>query len=161
MFENILGTKNFTGKHMLGVLVLFFGTIIAVNLVMATYAVTTWTGLVVKDDFGASQHYNEKLDSMRRQAALGWTGELNYGNELITFHLRDKEKQPIDNATVTVKVGRPTHEGADRTITLKRGPVDDYAADLKLLPGIWNVEVDVKGARGEAYQQRVRLYVRG
>jgi nitrogen fixation protein FixH len=161
MFENILGTKNFTGKHMLGVLFLFFGTIIAVNLVMATYAVTTWTGLVVKDDFGASQHYNEKLDAMRKQAALGWSGELNYGNELISFRLRDKDKQAITDATVKVKVARPTHEGADRTITLSRGPIDDYAASLKLMPGIWNVEIDVRGAHDESYQQRVRLYVRG
>lgn len=160
MIENILGTKRFTGWHMLGFLVLFFGTIIAVNLVMATFAVTTWTGLVVKDDFGASQHYNQKLDEMHKQAALGWHGAFDYGNGLITYHLEDNQARPITGATVTVKVGRPTYEGQDHTIRLVRGPVRDYAADLKLLPGIWNVEIDVKGPAGERYQQRVRLYVR-
>lgn len=161
MFENLLGNKHFTGWHMLGVLFLFFGTIITVNLVMATFAVTTWTGLVVKDDFGASQHYNEKLAEMRKQAALGWHGEVDYGNGLLTYHLRDGNSEPVDASSVTVRVARPTHEGEDRTLTLSRGPARDYATGVQLLPGIWNVEIDVTGPAGESYQQRVRLYVRG
>ena len=35
MIDKILGTKQFTGYHMLGVLFLFFGTIISVNLTLA------------------------------------------------------------------------------------------------------------------------------
>lgn len=161
MFDNLLGNKHFTGRHMLAVLVLFFGVVISVNLIMARYAITTWTGLVVKDDFGASQHYNEKLDQMRQQAALGWSGRLEYGNGLVTYHLENSKASPVLGATVTVHAARPTHEGQDQTIVLEKGPVADYAANLSLLPGIWNVEIDVKGSSGESYQQRVRLYVRG
>jgi nitrogen fixation protein FixH len=160
MIANILGTRRFTGRHMLGLLLLFFGTVIAVNVLMATLAITTWTGLVVKDDFGASQHYNQKLDEMARQAALGWRGELDYGNGLITFRLKDAKSEPVRGATVTVDAGRPTHEGQDRTVALAEGAQQDYQAALALQPGIWNVEVDVTGAGGEKYQQRVRLYVR-
>jgi len=159
MFVNLFGTRRFTGWHMLGLLLLFFGTTIAVNGVMATIAVRTWTGLVVKDDFGASQHYNEKIEEMRRQAALGWRGELDYGNGSASFHLKDASAAPITDATVVLKIGRPTHEGSDLTVTLNAGE-RGYGAALKLDRGIWNAEIDVIGAHGEHYQQRVRLYVR-
>ena len=38
----------FTGAHMLAVMVAFFGTVIAVNLVLAVLARSSWTGLVVE-----------------------------------------------------------------------------------------------------------------
>ena len=52
--------KEFTGRHMLAIMLAFFGTIIAVNLVMAIFASRSWTGLVVKNSYVASQEFNEK-----------------------------------------------------------------------------------------------------
>ena len=50
----------FTGRHMLAIMLAFFGVIIAVNLVMATLASKSWTGLVVKNTYVASQQFNRK-----------------------------------------------------------------------------------------------------
>jgi nitrogen fixation protein FixH len=36
----------FTGYHMLAILVAFFGVIISVNLLMAYYANSSWSGLI-------------------------------------------------------------------------------------------------------------------
>ena len=55
----------FTGRHMLAVVFAFFGTIITVNLVMAFLATGTFPGLVVKNSYIASQHYNERLAETR------------------------------------------------------------------------------------------------
>ena len=55
MIRDFFRPTEFTGYHMLGVLVLYFGTIITVNLVMARFAITTWTGLVVENTYVASQ----------------------------------------------------------------------------------------------------------
>ncbi|TGV41583.1 cytochrome oxidase, partial [bacterium M00.F.Ca.ET.168.01.1.1] len=38
--------REFTGRHMLVIILAFFGVVIAVNLTMATLASTSWTGLV-------------------------------------------------------------------------------------------------------------------
>ena len=73
MLKAVFKPAQFTGWHMAGVLCLFFGTIIAVNMVLAVNASTTWTGLVVKNSYVASQHYNETLAAAARQAKRGWT----------------------------------------------------------------------------------------
>ena len=65
--------REFTGRHMLFVMVAMFGTIIAVNLVMAHFAVATFGGTVVDNSYVASQDYNRWLADARAQKALGWT----------------------------------------------------------------------------------------
>ena len=53
--------RRFTGGHMLALVCGFFGVVIAVNLTMALFATGSWTGLVVKNSYVASQHFNEEL----------------------------------------------------------------------------------------------------
>ncbi|NJR13875.1 MAG: hypothetical protein HC779_06455, partial [Phyllobacteriaceae bacterium] len=60
------------GYHMLAIFVAFFGVIVAVNLTMARFAVTHWTGLVVKNSYVASQNYNGWLRQAAASKALGW-----------------------------------------------------------------------------------------
>ena len=63
--------KPFTGWHMVVALGLFFGTIITVNLAMAYYANSTWSGLVVKNTYVASQEFNGKVADVRRKRLWG------------------------------------------------------------------------------------------
>ena len=57
--------REFTGKHMLVIMFAFFGVIIAVNLTMATFAHTSWSGLVVQNSYVAGQHFNRKAEEGR------------------------------------------------------------------------------------------------
>jgi len=61
-------TKRFTGWHMTGILLGFFGIIVAVNFTMATLATRTFGGVVVQNSYVASQRYNEWLKAARAQA---------------------------------------------------------------------------------------------
>jgi nitrogen fixation protein FixH len=62
----------FTGRHMTAILVGFFGVVIAVNLLMARFATSTFGGIVVENSYVASQEFNGWLDDARQQRALGW-----------------------------------------------------------------------------------------
>lgn len=64
---------SFTGRHMTGILMCFFGLVVIVNFVMARFAVATFGGSVVENSYVASQKYNAWLADARRQEALGWT----------------------------------------------------------------------------------------
>jgi nitrogen fixation protein FixH len=55
----------FTGWHMLGIMVAFFGVIIAVNLTMAYNAIHSWSGLVVQNTYVASQEFNDKAETAK------------------------------------------------------------------------------------------------
>ncbi len=68
--------KPFTGYHMTAILVVFFGVVIAVNLVMARAAIGSFGGTVVENSYVASQQYNQWLDAADQQAKLGWSTEV-------------------------------------------------------------------------------------
>jgi|SRR5512139_1136402 nitrogen fixation protein FixH len=65
-------TTRFTGWHMATLLVAFFGVVIAVNLIMARYASSTFGGIVVENSYVASQEFNGWLDAAKDQEKLGW-----------------------------------------------------------------------------------------
>ena len=62
----------FTGWHAAAMLAGFFGVIVVVNLIMASYAVSTFGGVVVENSYVASQHFNRWLEEARRSEELGW-----------------------------------------------------------------------------------------
>ena len=55
-------TRQFTGRHMLAILIAFFGTVIAVNMVMAVLATRTFGGLVVENSYVATRQFNGWLE---------------------------------------------------------------------------------------------------
>jgi nitrogen fixation protein FixH len=75
LIRAIFQPTEFTGKHMLATMVAFFGVIITVNLIMARFAVTTWSGLVVPNTYVASQQFNAKAAEARAIDAIGLPDE--------------------------------------------------------------------------------------
>jgi nitrogen fixation protein FixH len=64
--------KRFTGRHMTMILLAGFGVVIAVNLLMARLAVSTFGGVVVENSYVASQEFNTWLKAAEESRALGW-----------------------------------------------------------------------------------------
>jgi nitrogen fixation protein FixH len=69
-------SQGFTGRHMLMIMVGFFGLVIAVNFTMARLASETFGGSVVANSYVASQKFNGWLQAARDQKALGWAPQL-------------------------------------------------------------------------------------
>jgi nitrogen fixation protein FixH len=64
------GVREIKGWHVLAFTVAAFGVIIAVNLVMAYKAISTFPGLEVENSYVASQTFDA---DRKAQEALGWT----------------------------------------------------------------------------------------
>ena len=62
--------REFTGWHMAITMIAFFGVIISVNLTMAILASSTWTGLIVKNGYVASQDRVTRLGKHLRAMSL-------------------------------------------------------------------------------------------
>ncbi len=151
--------KRFTGRHMLFAMLAFFGVVIAVNLTMAVFASTSWTGLVVKNSYVASQAFNRQLEQARVQAARGWTGKIAYRDGAIVLSLADKEGQPVLLDTSVVQVGRPAFEQADHRVAMVHQGNGVYHASDVLQPGIWQVSVRGTSSRGD-YRLDSRLIIK-
>ncbi|AVX02923.1 nitrogen fixation protein FixH [Maritalea myrionectae] len=151
--------KEFTGKHMLMVIGLFFGTIITVNLIMAYFATTSWTGLVVKNSYVASQHFNEKLEANRVQDALGWTPSFAIEGGVLRYRLLDAKGAPVSASEADVKLMRPSHEREDHMVTMLPAANGDFTAEHELAKGAWDVEVQLISANDIPFTYRERLIV--
>ena len=106
------------GYHVAAMFVAFFGVIIAVNITMAWFASSSWTGLVVKNSYVASQNYNEKIDAARNQKAMGWRTDFSYSNNLLSLSVRDKDNQSVFFDKLNVVIGTPVSENKDRRLIL-------------------------------------------
>jgi len=145
---------------MLGAMVAFFGVIVAVNLTMAAFAWTSWTGLVVKNSYVASQEFNDKSKAGREQAALGWQGELAYANGELRYRLMSANGAVVAATGVEVAIGRPAHEAEDTSVVLSTTGDGSYSGDIALADGQWIVRLTADAGLAQPWLDIRRIHVR-
>jgi nitrogen fixation protein FixH len=150
--------KPFTGKHMLALMLGFFGTVVAVNLALALFAAETWTGLVVENAYVASQHFNDDLEKAREQRTLGWHSALAYRQGVLHFDIATREGAALPGLAVAAILRRPTHEGEDRRVVLTPSEDGGYTARTALASGGWNAEIQASDVTGRQYRRTFRLW---
>lgn len=148
----------FTGAHMIAVICIFFGVIIAVNLFMAYHASRSWTGLVVANSYVASQQFNEIVDRIEAQRARGWNQEFELADGRVGFRLTDAGGSPIAIRSASMTFRRAAHDRDDHTVALSRNAAGGYEAAHRLANGIWVVEIDAD-LGGEEWRDSFRIRV--
>jgi nitrogen fixation protein FixH len=153
--------RGFTGWHMLGVMALFFGTIISVNLVMAWNASRSWSGLVVQNSYVASQQFNGKVAESRAFAASGIKGRLMAEPGFIRYVLtrRGGSEGRVDKVVAVFK--RPVEEHEDVRIVLERAGNGLFVAAGDLKPGQWIADVTAMAGEEIVYRQAIRFIAPG
>lgn len=160
MIRALFQPKEFTGKHMLATMVLFFGVIITVNLVMARFAVSTWSGLVVPNTYVASQEFNARAAQSRAIAALGYGIDLGSSAEGLSIRFTDKDGKPAFADTLVAQLRRPVGTHQDREMVLERDPDGVYRAGGELLEGEWIATVTATRGGEIIYKRGHRFHVR-
>lgn len=151
----------FTGWHMAGVMVLFFGTIITVNLVMAWNASKSWSGLVVPNTYVASQQFNGKVAEARALAASGIEGDLTVKEGRIAYRVTDAGGVPLAADDVSAVFKRPVDERKDFTVALEPAGEGLFVADRAVPAGQWVVDISTKRGGEKVFHQTVRTVVAG
>ncbi|MCP8894612.1 FixH family protein [Shinella daejeonensis] len=150
----------FTGWHMLAIMVAFFSVIIVVNLTMAFFARSSWTGMVVGNTHIASRQFNEKAAEGRAQMALGWKPELTIVDGKVHYRLVDSIGNVMAATRVTASFRRPTHASEDQEVVLTRQPDASFSGSVELRDGLWIVEVDSEAGLAHPYRDTRRLTFR-
>ena len=136
--------KKFTGFHMVMVMLAFFGTVIAVNLVMARYALSTFGGTVVANSYVASQEYNGWLAKARAQKALGWKTDFAMGPA------RRIAVETIEGATISALAKHPVGRAPDVRLRFVAIGAGQYRAVEALPTGRWNVHLTITRGNDQA-----------
>lgn len=137
------GQREFTGRHMLLVMVVGFGVVMAVNFLMAGLATSGFGGVIVANSYVASQKYNGWLARAEREKALGWSAEIARSPD---GRLLVETLGAPPQAQVSLALRRPLGEPDPLAITLE--PVGDaaYASPAPLPPGRWIVRLRIDHA---------------
>ncbi|HEV2898634.1 MAG TPA: FixH family protein [Pseudaminobacter sp.] len=151
--------REFTGRHMLFIILAFFGVVTGVNVTMATFATTSWTGLVVENTYVASQQFNQKAREGRAQAALGWTGKLTIAAGEVRYSLSDAAGKPVPLHGVKVLFRHPAYEAGDKTVTLAGASGQIFAAPHTPRDGVWIVEIHADAGLAESYRDVRRIMI--
>ena len=131
----------FTGRHMALVFVGGFGVVIAVNLVMASFAIGSFHGTVVDNSYAASQHYNGWLAKAEASKALGWQvmAERRADGRVVIETIAVPE-----GAVITAEAERPL--GARDTARLTFAPQGQgrWVSDAPLAHGRWRLRMAIR-----------------
>lgn len=153
--------KPITGKHVLVSLIAFFGVIITVNLTMAYLANSTWSGLIVKNGYVASQSFDKDLARSKAQDAMGWTVDMTHTMDRVRFTFTGKDASKIEGLQITGQLERPTTDRDDQSLTFSSIGAGVYTSPAKLAPGIWELELEAKGKDAISYRKIFRFMVQG
>ncbi|WP_411036686.1 FixH family protein [Shinella sp. BYT-45] len=151
----------FTGWHMAGVMVLFFGTIITVNLIMAWNASHSWSGLVVQNTYVASQQFNGKVAEAKALAASGIEGSLAIEDGRIAYRIADAKGAPLAADDVSAVFKRPVDERKDFTLVLEPAGQGLFVAERAVPAGQWVVDISTRRDGERVFHQTVRTVVAG
>jgi nitrogen fixation protein FixH len=150
--------REITGKHVLIGTVSAFSVIIAVNLLMAYKAVSTFPGVEAKNTWYASQNFEA---TRKAQEALGWQVSEAYEDGRLMLRITEAASgQPARVADMQVLVGRSTEAAADQMpVFIRDGGA--FVAPVDLAPGKWLLRIEAVAADGTPFRQQRQLYVKG
>ncbi len=148
--------RGLTGWHVLAIFLGAFGMIIAVNGVLAWFALRTFPGLEVENSYVASQAFNDHLADHRR---LGWQARAELGDGELRVYVTDRFGQPAEVAGLSATIGRPTHAREDAALTFER-ILGGFSAPVELAPGAWTLRLVATAPDGTEFRQRLSLWQR-
>ena len=131
-------TRRFTGRHMLALMLAFFGTVVAINVAMATLATRTFGGTVVDNSYVASQKYNDWLAEARAQRGLGWSVAAERDE---SGHV---EVRTIAGAHVSALAQHPVGRSPDVALAFVSAGDGRYRSTAPLPAGRWNLRLAVE-----------------
>ncbi|WP_095204630.1 FixH family protein [Mesorhizobium carmichaelinearum] len=165
MSTDIQKPREFTGWHMLIVIVSFFAVVIGVNVTMATLARESWTGLVVENTYVASQQFNEETRKGRAQAALGWTGKLIVASGEVRYSLVDAHGKALPLRGVRILFRHPAYQAEDEALTLAAPAgvaarnAQEFAVRHTPRDGVWIVEIDADAGLATPFRDVRRVMI--
>lgn len=133
--------RQFTGYHATAIIVAFFAVVIGVNVLMATFAVGTFGGVVVDNSYVASQKFNGWLKEAHAEQQLGWAVPAPVVGEdgHVTVRADDDNRQPIRNATVSIEAEHPLGRAPEQSLTFVELVPGTYRSIQALPSGRWKI----------------------
>lgn len=141
-----------------------FLLVVAVNAIMITLAVKSFTGLTTTEPYTKGLRFNDQIREAEVYERLGWTIAARFrptGTRLgaVEIRLADRGGAALTGAVVNAEFSRPVEKGHDFTLTLRAAGNGRYVGNAEFpLAGVWDVKYRIE--RGsDMLKARDRLQV--
>ncbi|MGB3472244.1 MAG: FixH family protein [Erythrobacter sp.] len=145
--------REFTGRHMVMVMVAGFGIVMIVNFYMASLAVGGFHGIVVENSYVASQKFNGWLEEAEEMRALGWTASASRAAD---GHVTIIAKDVPEGAVITAELRRPIGEQKFATMTFAPVGQGQYRSLENVDSGRWTIRLQI-AAQGKNWVEESEL----
>lgn len=131
-----------------------FALVVIVNGIMVYVAMASFTGLQTEGYYQRGLDYNDVLASEAAEKKLGWSVTIDVaetGKDRVHLSVRaaDKAGNPLNGASVRVRLVRPVQAGHDMDVTLAAEGDGLYAAEVKLpMRGQWDILAQISHPSG-------------
>ena len=146
----------FTGWHMLGLMLAMFGTIITVNVWFAYNAIATFPGVEDRNAYVASQKFEVERQA---QDALGWDASATLIDGQLTVTILDRDGQPVRPEIARAVFGRPTHVNDDQIPAFVWNGTS-LTAPVVAGEGNYNLRLELIAVDGTLFRRRFPLRAR-
>ncbi len=153
--------KRLTGRHIVLMLIAFFGIMIIANTAFVIVAVKSFPGESQKKSYLQGLNYNETLTARAKQKSLGWRAEITRIEAThLEVKLHDKNDAPVNGLTITGQLRRPSHDGSDQTLAFKEINPGVYATPTSALGvGTWDFTATAIGPGDEHFEFGARVNI--
>lgn len=151
-----------TGRHVFIILCCFFGVMLAVNLTMARFALTTFSGEVTSHPYEKGLKFNADIAASRAQEKLGWRveGRATRGADgvaLVEIEARDASNAPLSGLEIVAALEAPADRKRDKILAVRETAPGAYAARGPAEAGAWDLVMIVKRDGELRFQSRNRI----
>ncbi|KQB95872.1 nitrogen fixation protein FixH [Loktanella sp. 1ANDIMAR09] len=146
-------TREFTGWHMLALMVGGFGIIIAVNLTLAWNAIATFPGLEARNSYAVSQTFQADRAA---QNALNWDVSADITGGVLTVDILDPRGAPLQAEITRAILGQATNVSMD-TVPDFTWTGTQYTAPVSMTEGYWNLRLELIAPDGTKFRRRFPL----
>lgn len=143
------------GPKVFAIFSLFFIVIIAVNLVLAYKAVSTFPGVEVDNSYVASQTFDRDRAA---QEALGWSVLAVVHQGDLQVAVTGSSGQPVQAADITGIFGRPTAARNDQVPDFTFDGTM-YHAPVVADDGLWELRLEAHATDGTLFRQTLQIMV--
>ena len=158
--------KKIEGRHVLYMLLGFFGVMGGVNAIFVYFALTSFSGISVEDSYLKGLSYNEEIASSKDQASREWISDFEFvdlGNKkaIVSLRLSDRDGARLSGVVAQLNIRRPAQDEQDRQLTMmpRQG---EFQSELEFpYAGQWDLSILVTGGGYEApYRVEKRVWVK-
>ena len=162
-----LSAAGFTlkGRHVLAMLLLFFGTVFSVNFYMARVAIQTFSGLEADKPYQEGLKYNEVIAAAREQAGRNWKVEAKVEPQadgvLFTLTQRDGTGVATPGVVIRATFMHPADRRRDVSVVLTPAGEGRFSAFALIAAGRWDVQIEAQKEGELLFRSVNRLDVAG